>query len=540
MKSVQLKLSPESLCALAALALLMLANNAFWARLASVLGAPGFANLRTYASIFLLLWALLTFLLLLIAARAWLKPVLCSVFLLAAAAAYFMDHYGVVIDRHALQSTLETDARESIEWLSWGMLWPLSKVFVAPCLLILYLVDTAHRSIFSGLKRRAFVGVGCIFLVALMIATNYQAFASVARNHAVLRDLFNPFNVLNAVRSYVQKNSKKIPEQPIQIAADAKRRASSGRPQLLVIVVGESLRIQSFGRLSSGRNTTPSLEQLPVNVFDKVSSCGTNTATSVPCMFSNLTRAGYDDWRAKATENLLDIYQNVGLKVEWIDNNTGSKNVARRVLERDVSRRSYSEFCDADGCHDEILIAELRAALPKVTADSVLVLHMLGSHGPAYYQRYPKQFARFQPVCESVELQNCTPEALNNSYENSVLYTDFVLAEMLKTLQLNSAIDATLFFVSDHGESTGEGGFFLHGAPYAIAPTEQTRVPMLIWFSESFGKARKLSADCVAREVHAETSHDAVFPMLLRLMDIQTNAYRAELDPLAACYAISD
>ena len=253
-------------------------------------------------------------------------------------------------------------------------------------------------------------------------------------------------------------------------------------------------------------------------------------------MFSNLGRKNYDETLANSQDNLLDIYQRAGFSVTWIDNNTGSKNVARRVTEIDVAHNTDPAMCVSDGCHDEILLPELEQHIASIKGDSVLVLHMLGSHGPAYFQRYPPGFTRFKPICTSVELQDCTSESLKNSYDNTILYSDFVLAEMIKRLQQATSLQTALFFVSDHGESTGEHGFFLHGAPYAIAPNEQTRVPMFFWLSGDFAKARRIDSACLAQKRLASTSHDAMFPMLLRLMDLSTSAYRAEWDPIAACY----
>jgi lipid A ethanolaminephosphotransferase len=358
--------------------------------------------------------------------------------------------------------------------------------------------------------------------------------------------LLNPLNVINATRTYLKKTGRALPTVMQAIAADVKRGPSWNnlprKPTLLVIVVGESARASSFGLLSrmsdaTAHDTTPELAKLPITLFTQTESCGTNTATSVPCMFSNLGRKNYDETQANSQDNLLDIYQRAGFAVEWIDNNTGSKNVARRMTEIDVAHRTDPDFCVSDGCHDEILLPELDARLKTIQSDTVLVLHMLGSHGPAYFQRYPERFARFTPICKSVELQDCSSEALKNSYDNSILYTDFVLAEVIKRLTATQTAQTVLFFVSDHGESTGERGFFLHGAPYSIAPSEQTRVPMFLWLSPEFAAARGVSGACLDEKRRVPSTHDSMFPMLLRLMDLSTQAYQPALDPFAACYS---
>ncbi len=549
MRLHRISLSSETLIVATIAFLLIFANHSFWQRLGIGLGAVSTQNWLTYAAVVGILLSLLSLLLALFSPRVMLKPILTALLVIAAGASYFMDNYGAIIDRHALQSVLESDARESAEWLSLGMLWPALKIALIPALLLWFGTDIIKRPLAQAARRRIALIAVCAVLVGGLIALKFQPLASLARNHTELRDLLNPLNVINATRTYIKKTGRTLPTVIEPVGADVKRGPSwtvtapetPRKPTLLVIVLGESARASSFGLLSraddpKAPDTTPELAKLPITLFAHTDSCGTNTATSVPCMFSNLGRKNYDEFQANSQDNLLDIYKRAGFSVSWIDNNTGSKNVARRVTEIDVANRTDPAFCVSDGCHDEILLPELDQHIARIKGDSVIVLHMLGSHGPAYFQRYPERFTRFKPICKSVELQDCSRESLKNSYENTILYSDFVLAEMIKRLQQATSLQTALFFVSDHGESTGEHGFFLHGAPYAIAPDEQTRVPMFFWLSNEFEHARGIDASCLAQKTLVPTSHDAMFPMLLRLMDLRTDAYRAELDPIAACY----
>ena len=538
-KAPQLTLQSESVCLLLAAFCLLFSNHAFWQRLALAVGPFSASTFLLYSAVFFLTSALLVLLFVLVSAAKFAKTAWIVLLACAGAAAYMMDHYGAIVDRHALQSVLESDVRESMEWLSWSMVWAITKLVLAPALLLIFCVRIETRTWRSAIKRKTVAIAACVLTVAAMLSLNYQALASIARNHTELRDLFTPFNVINATRAHLKKAHRQLPSQPIPVAADAKRASVGEKPQLLVIVVGESMRASSFGLLGYARQTTPELAKLPIWLFRKTSSCGTNTATSVPCMFSDLDRKNFDEWEAKSRENLLDIYHRTGLSVEWIDNNTGSKDVARLLPELDVAHRSDPTLCNADGCVDEMLLTELDQRLPQVKSDSVLVLHMLGSHGPAYFERYPREFAKFQPICTEVELQNCDPTALRNSYDNSVLYSDYVLSQIIRRVGAQEQLSSTVVFISDHGESTGESGFYLHGAPYAIAPKEQTEVPMWLWFSPHFQATRQIDEACTAAAMQTPTSHDAVFPMLLKLMAISTKAYQPALDPLSSCYGAS-
>lgn len=192
------------------------------------------------------------------------------------------------------------------------------------------------------------------------------------------------------------------------------------------------------------------------------------------------------------------------------------------------------------GCWDGLLVDRLQRELVATRADRplhdrVIVLHTKGSHGPAYYLRYPPAFERFTPACRSNELSRCTPQEIRNAYDNSILYTDHVLASAIDALAARRDVDSALVYVSDHGESTGEHGLYLHGAPYLVAPDAQTHVPMLLWLSDGFRMRRGINLSCVDRQRHLPASHDNLFDLVLGLLDVRTSAYRARLDPLAPC-----
>ena len=183
---------------------------------------------------------------------------------------------------------------------------------------------------------------------------------------------------------------------------------------------------------------------------------------------------------------------------------------------------------------DEVLLRGLQARIDAFDRDGVIVLHMLGSHGPAYFKRYPPAFAVYQPECRTAELERCTREQIVNAYDNSIRYTEHVLSALIDLLERNgSALDIALLYVSDHGESLGEHGLYLHGMPYAIAPAEQTRVPMLMWLSP--GHRERIDVDCMRRRAHLPTSHDNLYHSVLGLMRVQTSVYRSERDLFAPC-----
>jgi lipid A ethanolaminephosphotransferase len=162
-------------------------------------------------------------------------------------------------------------------------------------------------------------------------------------------------------------------------------------------------------------------------------------------------------------------------------------------------------------------------------------LHQKGSHGPSYYERSPEAFKAFLPECKSNQLQRCTSEEINNAYDNSIVYTDYVLGQLINQLKANTQYATAMLYMSDHGESLGENGFYLHGFPYAIAPKEQTEIPMIFWASESYREQLGLDWACIKNKAHEPISHDNLFSSLLSLLDIKTAVLDSALDFTAGC-----
>jgi lipid A ethanolaminephosphotransferase len=248
-------------------------------------------------------------------------------------------------------------------------------------------------------------------------------------------------------------------------------------------------------------------------------------------MFSRLDREQYSNKKANAQQNLLDVLQRTGVQVQWRDNNSDSKGVAIRVPYADFRKHEMPGLCTADSCFDDVLLDGLDAMLSDSHGDRILVLHLLGSHGPSYYKRYPPAFRHFTPDCARDDVQSCSRDTIINAYDNTMLYTDHVLAELIALLQQHAAqIAPTLVYLSDHGESLGENGVYLHGMPYAFAPEEQKHIPFVLWSPE-------LNADCLRARRDNAYSQDNLFDTVLGLFDVRTSIYRPAADITHGCEA---
>ena len=311
---------------------------------------------------------------------------------------------------------------------------------------------------------------------------------------------------------------------------------SDSVPAVFILVVGETARAANFSLNGYSRDTNPLLARENVIAFQDVYSCGTATATSVPCMFSNMTRKNFRADNAKYTENLMDLLRQTGFDVLWLENDDGCKEVCNRVPTRKVYKSNDPRYCDGQSCFDEILLDNLEEYIASVKKDTFIVLHTIGSHGPTYYKRYPETFRKFRPTCDTADIQNCTREEIINTYDNTVLYTDSVVSRAIGILKKFPHLEAGLLYVSDHGESLGENNIYLHGLPYSIAPDEQKKIPMILWMSDTMKKLDHLDYGCIARQAREKTwSHDNLFHTLLALMEIRSSTYDRTLDIFDSC-----
>jgi lipid A ethanolaminephosphotransferase len=328
------------------------------------------------------------------------------------------------------------------------------------------------------------------------------------------------------------------PREPVGRDAHVMRVALAEPPHVLVLVVGETARAANFSLFGYARPTNPELARLGIIAFSSVKSCGTSTEVSVPCMFSPYGRAEYDERRIRSSETLLDVLVRAGYHVHWIDNQSGCKGVCKGegVSYEKTDPKSAPELCRDGECWDEIVARRLQAELPAVHDNTVFVLHMMGNHGPAYFRRYPAEYRRFTPDCATAELRDCSREQVVNAYDNAILYTDHVLASIVRILAANSSsFDSAMLYVSDHGESLGEKGLYLHGIPYSIAPEQQTHVPMIVWLSSTLTGSGDVNAGCVRAKSNAPLSHDNLFHSVLGLLDVSTTAYREDRDLFDGC-----
>ena len=493
----------------------------------------------------------------LLAPLAWprlVKPLLSLVLLCLAGAAHFIGSYGVVLDPTMMVNVLQTDAREVRDLLGLPLLTSFTLLALLP-MAWLWRRPLARPGLVRGLLRNLALMVGGLALAAGLIYATFADFSSLMRNHTTLRYMISPVNGwYSLVRATTRSNAaqRNVPPTPVGRDAVLAARPHGAPPPLMVLVVGETARADHFALNGYGRPTNPGLSGLPVASFTDVTACGTSTAASLPCMFSLLGRERFEAQR-EPQENLLDVLQHAGLAVLWLDNQSGCKGLCDRVHHAMASDPVPGApalppgLCKEGGeCFDMALLHGLDQRLAQLPAQSrargvVLVLHQMGSHGPAYHLRSPAQSKPFQPECTHTALQRCDRQALVNTYDNSIIYTDQVLTALAGWLQHKTpAWTPALLYVSDHGESLGENNLYLHGLPYAMAPRAQKHVPFIAWWPKATETATGHDLGCLRGRRQQPLSHDHLAHSVLGWLQVKTSDYRADLDVFAPCHRPMD
>ncbi len=472
--------------------------------------------------------------------NAWTARPLLSVLIVAAAAAsYFIGQYGVFIDPTMLRNVLHTQPSEAKELLGAGLLTHLAFALVP--LVLVWRVRFTRRSFRHALASRAALVLGSMALAVVAVLSVYQEVASLMRNQKELRYLVTPANVVYSTARVLAGDARAVTTVRAPVGTDARLGpgwAGRTKPTLFVIVVGETARAANWGLNGYARQTTPELAKLDVLNFTNVTACGTNTETSLPCMFSAVGRRDYDEARIRGSESLLHVLRHAGMEVLWRDNQSGCKGVCAGLPEERLDQAKVPGLCADGRCFDDVLLHGLDTVARDAKGNLVVVLHTLGNHGPAYHRRYPPAYKRFVPACENDDLRRCSTAEITNAYDNALLYTDHLLARTIGFLkERESSYDTAMLYVSDHGESLGESGLYLHGVPYAIAPREQTQVPMVWWLSPGFAAASRLNSACLGRQTGRPWAHDHLFHTVLGLLQVQTTVYERAFDIGAACHA---
>lgn len=394
------------------------------------------------------------------------KWLLVVLFNINAVAVYFINTYSVIIDKSMIGNVLNTNYEEASSFFSFTLIAYIIGLGILPSILLLKVkvLDVKFKRFIVH------VSLTLIFSLSLVYA-NSSNWLWIDKNSKTLGALVMPWSyVVNTGRFYSHKN-KKNKEQILLPNASI----SNNTKSIVVLVIGESARSANFSLYGYEKNTNPLLSKINNLHVYRAEAAATYTTAGIKAILEH-----------KKSNQLYEILPNYlfrnGIEVIWRSTNWGEPTVK---IEKYYNKTALMESCDGPECaYDEVLLNGLKAQILESKKDKIfIVLHTSTSHGPTYYKKYPEQFNEFTPVCMSVELAKCTQEELINAYDNTILYTDYLLANLIEELKQLDEYNTSMIFVSDHGESLGEKNLYMHGVPLSIAPKEQIEIPFIVWTS---------------------------------------------------------
>jgi lipid A ethanolaminephosphotransferase len=475
---------------------------------------------------YFLIFTIISSIFFLLGQRFFLKPLIIILFFISALNYYFLTVLGIIIDETIIQSTID-----SLKERNWGEINDLLNLRYFAYLfflgflpsLLLCFIKIEYPSLKKEITIRL-ISTMLLFLITLsLIYANYKNISFIARGSKLIKERIVPIYFLSNIKDYfdeirdANRTFLELKSKAVQLFPKDK--------MIGVIIVGETARADRFSLNGYKKQTNPLLEKQNIINFNDAYACGTTTVVAVPCMFTLRKYEKYNRYEAEYEANVLDLIKSSGTEVIWLENNSSCKHVCDRIKTIDYVQKG-SEHYVGYGVHDEITLKGLKKVLAENKEKKLLIiLHTMGSHGPAYYNRYTKDFEKFTPTCKSNEPQGCNIEELNNTFDNTIVYTDYIISSAIDILKKETKSQNFLIYASDHGESLGEKGIYLHGLPMSIAPKEQIHIPALLWSSENLKeKRRKISKSYPASgQIKSKITHEFLTHTMLDFFNLKTS-----------------
>ena len=495
----------------------LLANLSLYSYAIKELAPLSLSGVLTVLTLFVIV-ALVTiavFFLFALISQYLLKPLSMFIVLGNSIALYFIQTYHVVLDKAMMGNVFNTDTAEASSYMHLSFLIHLVLFGVIPMWMIsrISLRHTPRLRIAGAFLLSLLLGVGWLY-------SNAQNWLWIDKHARKLGGMIMPWSyVINASR-YQTEKVMQTRELTLLPAAHFVGHDKT----VVVLVIGESARSADFSLYGYARPTNPRLTEAGAIALRNARSCATYTTASVQCMLSDIDTSSKLFYNK---EPLPSYLQRNGIDTIWLSNNWGEPPLKVATYLRASELHSK---CQGEGCNfDEVLLTGLPQRIASSSSDKIfVVLHQSGSHGPDYFNHYPPDMEKFTPVCRSVQLQECTHDSLVNAYDDTILYTDRFLGEIIKMLRAIPDTSTLMIYASDHGESLGEFGLYLHGTPYSLAPDVQKDIPYIVWMSDAFKRRKTLSADAALRQ--AQNADQTIFHSIMGAFDMRSSIYNPKLD----------
>lgn len=398
---------------------------------------------------------------------------------------------------------LNTNYEESSSFFSFKLVLYVILLGILPSI---YIIKT--KILKEPVKRFFTLSSLTLLFIAVLVFANASNWLWIDKNSKRLGGLAMPWSYSVNISLFYIHQYKKNEKEILLPKAIIKDNVKS----VVVLVIGESARSQNFSLYGYQKNTNPLLSKIKNLFHFNATSCATYTTAGVKGILEHIN-----------SDDLYEILPNYlyrnNVEVIWRTTNWGEPPVhVEKYQNRDILKKD----CKGEGCnYDEVLLTGLKEQILASKKNKIfIVLHTSTSHGPTYSKKYPSRFETFKPVCNSVELGKCSQKELINAYDNTIVYTDYILSNVIDDLKELKEYKSTMIFVSDHGESLGEKNLYMHGIPLSIAPKEQYEIPFIVWVSDN---SKQLKPNKML-------SQNNVFHSVLNFLNVESPVYKEEMN----------
>lgn len=426
------------------------------------------------------------------------KYLFALLFILSAVSVYFINTYSVIVDESMMSNVFDTKYSEASSFFSIRLILYILVLGVLPGI---YIFKT--KIVYPTVKRFLLTSSLALLFLLVMVFVNAKNWTWIDKNSKQLGGLAMPWSYsVNTALLFVHKHQQNEKEILLPDAT-----IKDNKKSVFILVIGESARRANFSLYGYKKNTNPLLSKTKNLFWFNATSSATYTTAGVKSILEYKNSS-------KLYEILPNYLYRTGVDVVWRTTNWGEPPVHIKSY---LNKAKLESECKGENCeYDEVLLNGLKEQILASKKNKIfIVLHTSTSHGPTYSKKYPPQFETFKPVCNSVELGECSHDELINAYDNTIVYTDYILDSVINILKQLKAYSSAMIFVSDHGESLGENNLYMHGMPRSIAPKEQYEIPFIVWVSDSTKQLKPYKA----------LTQSYVFHSVLNFLGVQSPVY---------------
>ena len=415
--------------------------------------------------------------------RKWLLPLLTILLsILVFIKLSFYHHYGVKISASALFVIFETNAVEASDFLLNYLDYFVVVLFIILLIpIVIYLKKTSKNLIQQSLdfnQNFSVFKIGMILLIPICLYLIHLKF----QDKNIALTYYYSYSDFIKTKKLLKENLAQKYSSNINVES------FNSDPQTHVVIIGESTSKWHMQLYGYSRNTNPLLTDIEdeLIVFDDVITPHVHTINALEKI---LTLSDFNNPKAEENASIVQLSNQAEYSTYWISNQrpVGFHESTAFLISAGADNRYFLASEDyMFNIYDENIFPKLDEVLLKNDEKKIIYIHLIGTHS-GYKNRYPDSFSVFNGERKNQKVKNQKATTLMNEYDNSILYNDFIVREIIERIRALNTNSFVVYF-SDHGDDIYDvsENIFGHNEYHATAPMYE--IPFIVWSSESFKK----------------------------------------------------